>query len=257
MATSGLKSLVRCRIGGTRRPLRRESQMTFREMIKELVYELSFLERESARENTEAVVNGLCGEAETAMVVADQFIVLGAIPRTDGLGAGAPWMVQRGQHEPPHCQCGDCYYIAEKMRKAGFNPGELATTEQVAWFFKSRAANLSPEDGEKMPAAWAPAAIESFAAAPIGGGLGKPELSSDDTDRESNRYEWFDLTKVRIGDGIYRISCTDTAWIFLRKGEGWEIVVLPEADWPKTHHERGNRNFGDMLAGAMIVTQFD
>lgn len=206
-----------------------------------------------------AVLGALIGESETAVTVVDvayqgdRYLVLGAID-ADRLPR-QPLLIRAHLHKNADpgtnwgCACKGTLPRLQNLRWLGRE--DKLTTEDVAGFFAGRCNGLG-EDTSEFPKTWAPSAVESFAPITIAGDLTECVQTTDDTEWDSNHYEWFDLKDVPVGGSVYRLSATNTLWLFTkREATRWEVTIVPSVSWATTSHHDGSKDFGMLLDGAL------
>lgn len=207
-----------------------------------------------------AVLGALLGESKQTVTVVDveyqgtRWIVLGPVETNRSLPR-QPLLVRAHLHKNADpgtnwgCVCKETLPRLQQMDWLGRE--DKLTTEEVAGFFAGRCNGLG-EDTTDLPKTWAPAAVESFAPITIAGDLPEPVQTTDDVNWDSNYYEWFDLNDVPVGGSVYRVSGTNTLWLFTkRSGAQWEVTIVPAVSWATTSNHDGSKDFGALLDGAM------
>ncbi len=209
----------------------------------------------------QAVIDGLLGRSETSVTLVDtpwtgdRWILLGAVnPELDA--QQFPLLVKAHLHKDadPSTSWGcACKEVLPRLQQLGWEgSSDRLTTQEVAGWFVGRAAGLVEDDVARFPTTCAPAAGYSFARIPIGGDLGEVVGNTDDHSFDSNSYDWYDLTDVPVGGSVWRISFTNTLWVFTRRDDDqWEVTVLPNAQCAHTSHYDGGKDFGTLLEGAL------
>lgn len=149
----------------------------------------------------------------------------------------------------PHVACAQCTDRTPRLAALGWTGrhDQLSTVEVAQWF-AGRAVGVDWDPGHPTEA---PAAGDSFARVTIAGDLGEVVDTTDDSHWEGNHYRWYDLTDVPVGGSVWRLSSTDTLWLFTRReADRWEVTVVPDAQWA---HTRDGHPVDAILAGIRMV----
>lgn len=212
--------------------------------------------RNSSVEATEAdlqkITETLTGEGETTTAVVDvpysgaRYIVLETIKERGGFDKNIPLFVKTN-----FPGINDQEEVLSRIDDMGWTGREnKLTTQDVAEFFRSRSNGAIDTEGTSL----VPAAAESFACCTIGGDIGASIMTTEDEEWESNYYEYYDLLDVPVGGSIYRVSSTQTLWMFTRRDNShWEVTIVPSPSWATTTYHDGNQSIGSLLDGALSL----
>lgn len=207
------------------------------------------------RETVSAIADTLTGEGHYRTAVVDipgrlcRAIVLGPLPPR-GVG-GYPLVLLISQHRPD-CVCTFCEEGADRKRleEAGLPSGRLATSEEVAEFFRGRSQAITRET-LLYPKTWAPAVdTPEFGTNQLGGDLGAPKAYSSGAFSALEDYTWFDLEETPVGGSVFHLDATPTLWLFTRREAGWEVTVVEDPQWAKTDRRWGEQPLGALIQGA-------
>lgn len=100
--------------------------------------------------------------------------------------------------------------------------GEL-TTSQVASFFRTRAPGI-PDYCQDYPDTMAPSSSQSFARVTMGGDLPSRCDPTDDEGNSSGYYDWYDLEEVPLYGIVFRVTCMDTLYLFVRRDRDYWLA---------------------------------
>lgn len=245
------------------------SEQIVRRLVKAMDIQVGYSRYQENEEIENRIVDALVGRGSTTTVVIDvqyqlnRWIVLqairnGNVPNFPVLIKASPVIGFRekdgtvrayGGHEGAVTRLQDLGWLKEDGSAA-----RLVSTVEVAGWFVGRANGLP--DVLDFPDTWAPAAEQSFARIPMGGDVPQPSASTVDQEWDGNTHYWMNLDEVPVGASVWRISVTDTLWLFTRQEAGWQVTVVTEIKWPHTRqgYEAGSWLAGAFAAQAMMAT---